>query len=75
MRGFKDVCLGKDMVNKCLRKPPLVERWKIGTKEILGRVPMGDSGTKNQGRGSTKGGVAILEGRFTRACILALEDV
>lgn len=51
MRAFEDVCIGKDMGNKCLRKPTVVERWKTA-------VPMGDDGTKNQDRGSTKGGVA-----------------
>lgn len=58
-RAFEDVCIGKDIGNKCLRKPSLVERWKTAAKEAMGRVPMGDYGTKNQDRGSTKGGVAV----------------
>lgn len=59
MRAFKDVCLGKDMVNKYLRKPTLVGRWKTGATEAMGRVPMGDHGSKIQDGGSMKDGVAI----------------
>lgn len=59
MRASEDVCIKKDMGNKCLRKPTLVERRNTAAKEAMGRVPMGDDGTKNQDRGSTEGGVAM----------------
>lgn len=41
MRAFEDVCIGKDMGNKCLRKPTLVERWKTSSQRGNGESPYG----------------------------------
>ena len=55
----EDCWVGKATVSKCCRRSPLVEKWETGAREATRRVPVADDRIKNQGRGSTEGGVAV----------------